>query len=133
MNKLLFLDDIRQPEHCALYCPQNIYLHGNWTVVRNYKDFTGYIEHYFAQHKILPDLISFDHDLSEIHYQDADKAIINYDSYTEKTGFSCAKWLTDFCMDNGIKHINFLCHSMNPAGKKNIESILNQFNRLNKK
>ncbi len=138
MNKLLFLDDLRMPEHCAYYCHNNVYLHGKWAIVRDYKNFVEYIEYYFGQHKCLPDLISFDHDLADSHYAPKEFWDDKYNNWLlqqgtiEKTGYHCAKWLTDFCMDNNIKFIHYLCHSMNPAGKKNIESILNQFNRLNK-
>lgn len=61
-----------------------------------------------------PDFISFDHDLG-----------------LGKTGYDCAKFLVDYCLDNGVSTINFTVHSQNPVGKENIEKLLNNFNKLN--
>jgi len=58
----------------------------------------------------LPDFISFDHDLG-----------------LEESGFDCAKWLVTYCLDNEMALPDFTVHSQNPVGKKNIESLLNNF------
>lgn len=60
----------------------------------------------------VPDLISFDHDLGE-----------------GKTGYDCAKFLVEYCLDHRIEKINFRVHSQNPVGKENIEHLLNNYNR----
>lgn len=61
----------------------------------------------------LPASISFDHDLGP-----------------GKTGYDCAKFLVEYCLDHGITNINFSVHSQNPVGKENIEFLLRNFNRL---
>jgi len=33
----------------------------------------------------------------------------------------------DYCIDNNLKLPEYYCHSMNPVGKNNILSVLNQF------
>ncbi|MFA7615080.1 MAG: cyclic-phosphate processing receiver domain-containing protein [Weeksellaceae bacterium] len=58
----------------------------------------------------LPDFISFDHDLGE-----------------GKSGFDCAKWLVEYCLDNQVPLPEFTVHSQNPVGKENIESLLKSF------
>lgn len=63
----------------------------------------------------LPDFISFDHDLGE-----------------GKTGYDCAKWLVEFCLDNQLPLPEFVVHSQNPVGKENIESLLNNFKKINR-
>ena len=65
--KKLFLDDVRVPFDCAKYMrPDDLkymYEDEEWDIVRTYNDFVGYIEHFGV-----PDLISFDHDLADEHY-----------------------------------------------------------------
>lgn len=75
--------------------------------VRTFVDFKNYI----LLHG-LPSFISFDHDLG-----------------LEESGFDCAKWLVDFCLDNEKQLPDFIVHSQNPVGKVNIECLLNNFKR----
>ena len=42
----------------------------------------------------------------------------------EKTGFHCAKWLVDYCLDNDLRLPPFQVHSANPVGRQNIQSYL---------
>ena len=98
--------------------------------VRNFWEFCNYIQKFG-----LPNFISFDHDLADEHYNDlfSDKnwssqdsdIVLKYDEYSEKTGYECAKWLVDWCLENSKKIPEFVVHSANPVGKKNIESYLN--------
>ena len=48
--KKLYLDDVRIPQT------------EGWEIVRNYDDFVKWIEE-----NGLPDIVSFDHDLAEVH------------------------------------------------------------------
>lgn len=75
--------------------------------VYNVDEFIAYIMAYGV-----PGFISFDHDLGE-----------------GGTGYDCAKFLVEYCLDIGVSHINFTVHSQNPVGKENIEKLLNNFNR----
>ncbi|MBB1151444.1 hypothetical protein H4K35_15260 [Myroides sp. NP-2] len=77
--------------------------------VRTYTEFINYINQ-----NGLPDFISFDHDLG-----------------LEESGFDCAKWLVNYCLDKKIGLPEFTVHSQNPVGKKNIESLLNNFIKNN--
>ena len=47
--------------------------------------------------------------------------------HKEKTGYECAIWLVDYCMDNNLKLPNYYCHSMNPVGKDKIVGLLQSF------
>lgn len=80
----------------------------NFERVYDYDEFVNFINK-----NGVPEFISFDHDLGE-----------------GKTGFDCAKFLVEFCLDNGVSEINFQVHSQNPVGKENIEKLLDNFNRL---
>ena len=123
MNKKLFLDDVRQVRDACYYMPNpKVYWDGNWDIVRNYVEFVGYIEK-----NGLPELISFDHDLADIHYEvdfrdwndcTADQLGV------EETGLDCAKWLVDYCDKNKLKLPEFLVHSANPVGRTNIRKYL---------
>lgn len=95
----LFLDDIRNPPK------------GDWNVVRDYDEFIDFIIK-----NGLPDLISFDHDLADVHYN-------------PNTHYDCAKWLIEYCLDNNKSFPKYLVHSMNPVGTENILSLLNNFNK----
>lgn len=131
----LFLDDARVPNDCANYTGNSIYRLKQWKIVRNYFEF---IE---AVTKELPKIISFDHDLAEEHYEDLfsnenwnkpdSKIILKYDSYKEKSGYECCKWLTDYCRSNNLKLPEIYVHSMNPVGKKNIIELVNGFEKKN--
>jgi len=94
--------------------------------VKNFNEFTQYIVK-----NGLPDALCFDHDLGGNSYQlyhkhkgyKSDK--INYDEYDEPTGYHCAKWLTEYCMDNKLSLTSdIFCHSMNPQGRENIKAML---------
>ena len=121
-NYNLFLDDIRIPTNVTWV---DIPKDQHYSLVRNYQEFVDLITL-----RGLPKFVCYDHDLSDCHYGDRlnDRGI-NYDSYTEKTGYDCAKWLVDYCMKNGVKHPPYVVHSMNPVGKQNIISYVESYNR----
>lgn len=129
MKTLLFLDDFRAPVD-AIYTGNTIY-YENWIVIRNYPEFVEYL-----RNNPLPDLISFDHDLADGHYhKNMQSGVLNYDAESfmkdsEKTGYHCAKFLIDLCIDLGYKLPEFLVHSMNPIGKENILGLLNNFKKF---
>lgn len=127
MKKYLFLDDERVPYvenpyindvsayHYTGFTP---FKTEKWNIVRNYSDFVAYI----TNNDISELFISFDHDLGDI------KKFSNFD--TEKTGYDCAKWLCDYCQDNNIKFPGYYVHSMNPTGKINIETYIENYKRI---
>ncbi|REC75870.1 hypothetical protein DRF57_08810 [Chryseobacterium rhizosphaerae] len=119
-KRLLFLDDIRFPVEAYHYTKQEISLRKDWHIVRNYEQFVNRI-----LEKGLPEMISFDHDLADVSYLKTDSP-----EGVEKTGYECAKWLIEFCMDNSLDLPKFYCHSMNPVGKDNIMSLLKNFKTI---
>lgn len=119
-KRLLFLDDIRYPIEAYHYTQQDIFLRKDWHIVRNYEQFVNSI-----LEKGLPEMISFDHDLADEHYLKS-----NSNELVEKTGYDCAKWLIEYCMDNDADLPEFYCHSMNPVGKENIENLLKNFKNI---
>ena len=126
----LFLDDIREPEHAYEYTKQEIFLKQKWEVVRNFDEFKSYIKK-----NGMPFFISFDHDLADTHYTpehlwtdyDKSKEWQEAQVHEEKTGYECAMWLVDFCIDNNLKLPKYYCHSMNPVGKDKIVGLLLSF------
>lgn len=120
----LYLDDFRNPIDSAYYRGEAIYAHEEWEVVRNYDEFVKII-----QEKGLPEIISFDHDLADEHYGMHDHIDeMEYSAYQEKTGYDCAKWLINYCIDNNKKlPATILIHSMNPAGSQNIKSLFESY------
>ena len=78
--------------------------------VYSYSDFIAYLKY-----KGLADFISFDHDLGE-----------------EFSGYDCAKYLVDYCLDRQLPLPDFAVHSQNPVGKENIERLLNNFKEQQK-
>ena len=117
----LFLDDIRNPTSVVYTKLPSV----SWITVRNYDEFVGVISQFG-----LPDIISFDHDLGLEHYNVVDlsgKTKIDYAKFKEKTGYDCALWLIEYCIKSSSGLPEFYCHSMNPVGKNNILSLLNQF------
>lgn len=121
-NYNLFLDDNRIPTHVTwVDVPKD----QHYSVVRNYQEFVDIITL-----RGLPKFVTYDHDLSDCHYGHGLKGDnIPYDKYTEKTGYDCAKWLVEYCMNKGVKHPSYMVHSMNPVGKSNIISYVESYNK----
>ena len=127
----LFLDDFRMPVDCSRYMQNpGLYNLNQWVIVRNYDEFVKFIEK-----NGLPDMISFDHDLADEHYSNdmysgTEVYNKNYETFTEKTGMDCAKWLVDYCMDKDQSLPEYIVHSMNPAGGKNIWEYLENYRKF---
>lgn len=127
--KKLFLDDIRQPKDAINLVPSNynkIFWDNDWSIVRNYREFVNWI-----LSNGVPDLISFDHDLADIHYESdfSDWEFSSVQLGIEQTGLDCAKWLVDHCVDYGSILSKYIVHSANPVGRKNIQSYLDNANK----
>lgn len=135
MGYKLFLDDKRNPVHCVTYMhlrigrKNPIYLENEWVICRNYKSFTTTIETMG-----LPDFISFDHDLADQHYRSyLESGEIDYSSFTEKTGYDCAKWLVNYCLDHKTQLPEYAVHSDNIVGAENIMSYLKNAKKWTKR
>lgn len=125
MSYYLLLDDIRWVEDVRKYCILPNINDEEWIIARNYKEFVDLITL-----RGVPQFVSFDHDLGLSHYgHGLNNDEIPYESYKEKTGLDCSKWLVNYCMERGIKHPYYQVHSMNPVGKCNIESYINSYNK----
>lgn len=121
--KKLFLDDIRQPKDaCHIVSNPKIYWDNDWSTVKNYVEFCEWIKT-----NGLPDIVSFDHDLADIHYE------IDFNDWNdatadqlgvEETGLDCAKWMVNYCITNNVTLPEYYVHSANPVGRKNIKSYL---------
>ena len=140
--KLLWLDDIRDPFEAL---PDG----GSWLVfspiqhtevfwVKSYQAFTAWITS-----NGLPDGICFDHDLGmEVALAARATGMSKRKSRAlkkeEKSGFDCAKWLVEYCLDNKLNLPPYNIQSANPVGKANIDGLFKSFNihcariRLNK-
>lgn len=120
MSYNLFLDDVRQPQQVALYIHdmlKEFYIENEWVIVRNFKEFSKYIRKHG-----MPNVISFDHDLADIHYDP--RTWTESFKYDEKTGYDCAKWLLDYCREKFMERPKIiLCHSQNPVGKDRIQNL----------
>jgi len=125
MTYNLFLDDFRNPEDAYEYFKQEDFINKDWIIVRSYDEFINII-----QEKGIPEICSFDHDLGLEHYTHQNTEI-PYEEYDEKTGFHCAKWLINYCIDNNEKLTSRIyIHSMNVVGCENIKSLFDTYNKL---
>ena len=116
MSYKLFLDDMRWPKDVKwIELPL-----GPWAIVRDYDGFVRHIQRYG-----LPSFVTFDHDLADEHYLPE----VKEDTYTEETGYDCAKWLVEYCIEKGLTFPEYAVHSMNPIGKQNIISYIENFKR----
>jgi hypothetical protein len=135
MKKLLWLDDIRNPyvgDWLMQYAPQFAYGNGETIWVKNYDEFTDWITV-----NGLPHTIGFDHDLGQDVANDKvlagmSKRRSRREKRTEMSGFECAKWLIEYCLDNDMELPQWTIQSANPVGAENINGLLNGFrNRKN--
>jgi hypothetical protein len=126
----LFIDDVRNPQDVKwVEMPL-----GPWVIVRNYNQFVAHITK-----NGLPSFVAFDHDLADEHYRPSmynkDGHYSNYytdGTFKEKTGYDCAKWLIEYCMNNNLTFPDYVVHSMNPIGASNIRGIVENFKNTNK-
>ncbi len=123
MKYNLFLDDERNPEAVFNYTKLDIYKNLHWVIVRNYNEFINNIIK-----NGLPEIVSFDHDLADINY-DSKTAKQSF-NYQEKTGYDCAKWLVDYCIDKQLNFPVYYIHSKNQVGAENIKQYLLNYERL---
>lgn len=130
-KKILWLDDLRNPFlDIEGRVPK---VKGTIEWVLNYEQFVQWIEKFG-----LPDVISFDHDLADEHYTPKEywhdyqlsKEYQESRDYQEKTGMDCAKWLVDYCIDNGVPLPIYYVHSANPVGADNIRGILDNYRKF---
>ena len=122
----LYLDDIRFPHNTYPTTHDS-----EWVIARSYDEFVAIITE-----RGMPFIISFDHDLSFEHYPFNEKdggihspRTIPYDQYKEKTGFHCAKWLVEKCMDDNVDLPKWYVQSANTVGAENIRSYLTSYER----
>ena len=128
MGVLLWLDDVRDP------------MDGDWLVfspieqpfeVVWVKTFAGFITHIKCYG--LPDGICFDHDLglpNQLKWREKGKSKREsriLAKKEEKTGYDCAKWLVEYCIDNNKPLPLYNIQSANPVGKENIDGLLKSF------
>ena len=108
---------------------------GQWVIARSYDQFVETI-----RTKGLPTFIAFDYDLSCQHLQDLSAALkdstkslaslkLDYNSYNEKTGYDCAKWLVEYCSASGASLPDYDVHSMHPIGAENIRAYLSSYSK----
>ena len=120
----LFLDDLRNPIDAYFYMHAPIYNEEGWTIVRNYAEFMDMITS-----QGIPEIVSFDHDLADEHYGMQDH--IEYGMLVEKTGYHCAQWLINYCIDHNKNIPKYvLIHTMNPVGRQNIESLFRTYEKV---
>lgn len=126
-NHNLYLDDWRIPVDSFKDTENQIYLSEDWKIVRTYNEFCNYIID-----NGIPTIISFDHDLGDEHYKHQNNDLmLQYDSFKEKTGYHCAVWLIDYCIDNKLDvPKNVLIHSMSINGARNIKSVFKTYYKV---
>ena len=117
MKTLIFIDDERNFEDVTWVS----YPHFDKVVtLRQYHEFENYIDDIVIQGGKLEGLyFSFDHDLG---LEDSEWG-------RELTGHDCAWYLVELMdeMKTNPNTINYWVHSQNPVGKKNIESLLENY------
>jgi len=135
---LLIEDDINGMKR-AIKCAPNEFTYSrytndsiDWNWVKSFEEFKKWILKFG-----IPEYFAFDHDLGTDAYELWHKnngyieKDINYDDYMTPTGYHCAKWLVDYCLD---KHILFEsevhCHSQNTKGRENIVALLANFKKF---
>lgn len=101
-----------------------------WTIVRNYDQFVKTI-----LERGVPKIVSFDHDLADVHYKQFREAwygsgVLTYSDSDEKTGYHACKWLVEHCLDNKIAFPEYYIHTMNPIGKQNIQSLIDSYKKV---
>lgn len=129
---LLWLDDIRDPNDqevdWMVFSPIGRDVDIVW--VKNYDQFCNHI-----RFNGLPDGICFDHDLGEDESlsrvsRGMNKKVSRRLKKESKSGFDCAKFLVDYCLDRNLSIPPYNIQSANPVGKENINGLLKSYERF---
>lgn len=106
---LLWLDDCRDPmqDDWLNFSPIGKNVMVIW--VKNYDEFINYIKE-----NGIPDAICFDHDLGE----------------NSLSGYECAKFLVQYCIENNLDICAYNIQSANPVGRDYIKSILDNWHNF---
>ena len=108
MKTLIWLDDMRDPRDKRMdwlaYSPIGREVKVVW--LKDYYQFINWIDLHG-----LPEGICFDHDLGE----------------HTPSGYECAKWLVNYCLDHQVSPPVWSSQSANPVGKANINRFLKNF------
>lgn len=102
---IIFLDDYRKP---------NKYVNVNLNRVYqayNYIEFKSLLNKLYTKYNRI-DEVWFDHDLGDVN---------------DGTGYDCAKYLVDFCIEHDMKLPEYHIQSANPVGSLNIDSYLKSY------
>lgn len=106
-----------------------------WVVLRSYGEFTNYITEYYKLFRVMPELFSFDHDLTQEYlewfFMHPGERIVEYQDFKTKSGLHCARWLVEVCEKNNISLESTLLasHSHNESGRGIIIEYLNNYKR----
>lgn len=127
MKTLLWLDDIRNPfqgDWLMCFSPEFDEQRENVVWVKNYNEFVKWVKE-----NGLPYIIAFDHDLGEDLAKLKVKSGVNKkqsrrEKKESKTGYDCAKWLVEYCINNNVDLPKWVIQSSNPVGKDNINGLL---------
>lgn len=117
-HTILWLDDIRDPntnDWLDRFSPVKPIYNYYIVWVKSYKEFKAWIDS-----NGLPAAICFDHDLGDF-------------GDNEKTGYDCAKYLVQFCMDNNLDIPKFDVQSSNGPGADNIRAYLLNYHKFYEK
>lgn len=130
----LFLDDERNPQECVHYIDDQRYQILEWIVVRSHRSFVNILEEKWLIGEF-PNLVSFDHDLDEEHYEysmcsSVELYKVLYRHTTIPTGLQSALFLISFCERNKLHLPECLIHSKNKIGSQLILSALNSYKLL---
>ena len=126
-KNLLWLDDLRNPFEGSWiqeFAPEFVgSSHIVW--VLSYEEFIEWI-----RENGLPKKICFDHDLGEdvaikLVSKGMNKKKAREVKKLAKSGYDCAKWLVDYCIDHDTQIPYWNVQSANPVGKENINGLLN--------
>lgn len=134
-KRLLWLDDTRDPSEndWLIFSPIGRNVETFW--VTGYEEFVDWITT-----NGLPDGICFDHDLGfkvdpnvekvQIYKGEISSHSLSVWDEEEKSGYDCAKWLVGYCMDNNKDIPPYGIQSSNPAGRENIDKLLQNFKKF---
>ena len=98
-----------------------------WVICKNYQEFVNCITN-----NGLPEVVSFDHDLADVHYGISAEQWRKFSSaelQVEQTGYDAIKWMCQYCIDNEKELPICYVHTQNTVGAENITEYIRFFYR----
>ncbi len=119
MKQVLWVDDLRIPQHYLAFIPVKGPYEVTWV-----KDCSAFVEAIKSKQF---DHVCFDHDLLPEHYEVKDWDEYYRNSMMLETGLDCLKILLEYCKEKELPLPNLSIHTGNLIGRNMMQKLISDY------